>query len=244
MKKVAIVTGASYGIGETVSRMLLDGDYKVYGISRSKPKIDSSDFVWMKADLTNDEELNRLSSQIKESHINLLINNAGICYFKKTLDYTDEDFEKMFGLNFKVPIKVAQLFFDKLSGGLLFNISSLSDRYPDPDFGLYGSSKTALNLFFETMAAENNQVKIINILPSYVDTPMQHGMREGREFDWSICMMPEDISDAVSTVLSKIEEIASGSRVIIEQSIDDNEQYTPEMLWTYSVDERSLKKLR
>ena len=244
MNKTAVLTGASYGLGSSISKKLIELGYKVYGISRTKPDISNPNFIWIKADLLNDVELRSISGQVLEKHIDLLINNAGICYFKKTLDYTDDDFEKMFSLNFKVPVKIVQLFFDKLMGGLLLNVSSLSDRYPEPDFGLYGSSKTALNLFFETMAAENDQVKIINLLPSYVDTPMQHGMREGTDFDWSICMMPEDISEAVSALLSKIDEFESGSRVIIEKSIDEDEPYTPELLWTYSVAKKDLKRLR
>lgn len=244
MNKIAVITGASYGLGSSISSKLIELDYKVYGISRTKPSISGPNFIWIKADLLNSEELHLIRDQVSEKHIDVLINNAGICFFKKTLDYTDDDFNKIFNLNFKVPIKIAQLFFDELAGGLLLNISSLSDRYPDPDFGLYSSSKTALNLFFETMAAENDQVKIINILPSYVDTPMQHGMRKGKEFDWNICMMPEDISEAVNAILSNIGDIASGSRVIVEKSIEADELYTPEMLWTYSVAEKDLKKLR
>lgn len=244
MKKIAVVSGASYGLGEAISKKLLNLDYKIYGISRTKPHIDNAHFIWIKADLLNDSELNAIQDHIEEAHIDLLINNAGVCFLKKTLEYTDDDFNTMFGLNFTIHAKLAQRLFDKLKNGLMLNISSLADRYPDPTWGLYSSSKAALNLFFETMAKENKQVKIINILPSYVDTPMQHQLHDNTDFDWSQCMMPEDIANAVATVLSKIESIDTGSRVIIEKEINKNESYRPEKLWTYSVVKNELNALK
>lgn len=244
MKKTALVTGASYGLGEAISNKLLTLGYKVYGVSRTKPSIDNENFFWIKADLLDNSELNTVPKHIDESSLDLLINNAGICFLKKTLDYTDDDFDIMFNLNFKIHAKLTKLLFDKLTNGLIINISSLADRYPDPTWALYSSSKAALNMFFEIMAAENKQVKIINILPSYVNTPMQHQIHDNTDFDWSQCMLPEDIAEAIRIVLSKSEEIESGSRVIVEKQINEDEQYTPEKLWTYSAKQNKLKHIR
>lgn len=240
--RIAVVSGASYGLGAAICTKLIKIGYKVYGISRTKPQIEDVNFIWLKTDLLNDNQLQMLINRVSEPKIDVLVNNAGICFLKKTLDYTDDDFEKMFGLNFTIHIKVTKLFFEKLSNGLILNISSLSDRYPDPTWGLYSSSKTALNLFFETMAEENKQVKIINILPSYVDTPMQHQIHDNTDFDWSQCMAPEDIAEAIATVISKNENIETGSRVIIDKKVEKNEAYNPEKLWTYSVKTKKLNQ--
>lgn len=244
MQKTAVVTGASYGLGAAISNKLIDLGYKVYGISRTKPKIDNPNYIWIKVDLLQNADFPSILEQVSDKHLDLLINNAGACFLKKTLDYTDSDFEEMFAMNFKVHAKLTKLFFEKLTDGLVINISSLADRYPDPTWGLYGSSKAALNLFFETMANENRQVKIINILPSYVDTPMQHRIRNGTDFDWSQCMKPEDIADAIGNILADINKIVTGSRIIIEKNVDQDEKYIPEKLWVYSVDANRLKQLR
>ncbi len=203
MTKTAVVTGASYGLGEAISAKLLELGYKVYGVSRTPLKLESSNLVWIKADLLDDSELASISTQIKESSIDLLVNNVGTAFLQKTLDYTDADFEKMFALNFKVHVKITKLLFSRLAGGLILNTSSLSDRYPDSKWGLYGSSKAALNLFFETMAVENDQVKIINLLPSYVDTPLQHALHDQSSFDWDLCMTSAAVADAVGSVIVK-----------------------------------------
>jgi len=120
---------------------------EVYGISRSRPSIESPHFIWLKADLMDSSDITKIPTFIQEKAIDLLVNNAGTAFEKPALDYTDDDFEKMFTLNFKAPIKLTKALFPQLSNRLVVNISSVSDRYPDPLYGLYASSKAALNIF-------------------------------------------------------------------------------------------------
>ncbi len=244
MEKTAIVTGASYGLGEEMSRQLVKMGYKVYGASRSKPKFSDKNFIWIQADLTRDDNINKIPSHVSEDTIDVLINNAGTDFPQKALEYTDADFERMFILNFKVYAKLTKLLFSKLSGGLLLNISSLSDRYPDQEFGLYCASKAAVNIFFEAMAAEEPSVKIINILPSYVDTPLQHVLREGRDFDWNWCMKASDVADCIKQVIEARDQIETGTRVIIEKNENENAPYNPEKLWVYAAQTKKMCKVR
>ena len=53
MNKIAVITGASYGLGSSISSKLIELGYKVYGISRTKPSISGPNFIWIKADLLN-----------------------------------------------------------------------------------------------------------------------------------------------------------------------------------------------
>lgn len=244
MHKIAVVTGASYGLGEAISLKLLALGYKVYGISRSPLKVQHANFIWVKADLLKDSELRAVATNISEPKIDVLINNVGTAFTKKAREYTDIDFETTFSLNFKVHAKITQLLFKRLQGSTIINVSSLSDRYPDPGYALYGASKTALNLFFETMAAEEPQVKILNILPSYVDTPLQHIVNDGTDFNWDLCMQPEGIAKAVEYVLSHSNQFETGSRVIIEKTVTKGEPYTPEKLWAYSTTDNAITKIR
>ena len=142
MIKVAVVSGASYGIGEAISRELLGKNFKVYGISRSVPKISDSKFVWLKADLLDQKQLDSISKMVEEDSVDMLVNNAGTSFSESALEFKDEHFDTIFGLNFKAPIKLTLALMRKLTGGLIVNVSSLADRFPD---GLYGSSKAALN---------------------------------------------------------------------------------------------------
>lgn len=242
--KVAIVTGSSYGLGEAITKKLLLVNYKVYGVSRTKPKIKSEKLFWIEADLADTKNLKTVIEKISENKIDLLVNNAGTAFPQKTHDYTDEDFEKMYGLNFKSPAKLTALLLPKLKHGLIINISSLSDRYPDPDFGLYGSSKAALNLYFETMAAENPEIKIINILPSYIDTPLQHQIRDDK-FDYSVCMSIDEVANSISEVIIHSRKYDTGSRVAIVKDVKDFEgDYYPEKLWIHSTENKKIVKIK
>lgn len=241
--KIAVVSGASYGLGENISEKLLQTGYKVYGISRTEPKLNSQQFIWIKADLTLSDQLATIPKKITEDKIDVLVNNAGTCFLKKTLEYKDDDFEKMFSLNFKSPIKLSTILFPKLKGGLILNISSISDRFPDPNYGLYGSSKTALNLFFETMAAENTQVKIVNLLPSYIDTPLQHKLSDNTVFDWKQCMKVHEVAESLISIISHIADVSSGSRVIIIKNALEDSNYNPETLWVYTTSDKIMRKI-
>ena len=242
MVKIAVVSGSSYGIGEAISRKLLEMDFKVYGISRTHPKIDNPKFVWIKADLTNSAEIKAIPAQIGEESVDLLVNNVGTAFPDEILKFSDENFEKMFGLNFKAPIKLTLALFPKLENGLIINISSLADRFPD---GLYSCSKAALNLYFEALATENRRLKVINVLPSYVDTPLLRSLHnDDKDFSWGQTNRPEQTAEFVGYVVENPTEIESGSRVVVISSAQDDGEYDPEKLWLYITDKRALTRLK
>lgn len=245
MTKIAVVTGASYGLGEAICKKLLENDFKVYGISRTSPNIENPQFVWLKADLTDSSNITSIPLSISERNIDLLVNNAGTAFEKLALDFTDDDFEKMYTLNFKSPIKLTKVLFPKLSHGLIINISSISDRYPDPMYALYGSTKAALNIYFETIAEENKRVKVINLLPSYIDTPLQHKVSDvHKEFDWKITMQPDQVAEVVPYIVANEKEIETASRILVVSTDMGDKTKNPEKLFVYTVDNHKMKKVK
>lgn len=242
MTKIAVVSGSSYGIGEAISRKLLEKEFKVYGISRTAPKIDDPKFIWLKADLTSESDIKNIPDQIEEKSIGLLVNNAGTSVHEEVLEFDNEKFKLVFGLNFISPIKLTIALFPKLVNGTVINISSLADRFPD---GLYGSSKAALNNYFETIAAEHKNIKIISALPSYVDTPLLRSLHnDQKDFDWNQTNRPEQIAEFVDFILKNSENIESGSRVVVVSSTQDDGDYDPEKLWLFITDKRKLTRLK
>ncbi len=245
--KTAIVTGSSYGIGYSVTLKLLNEGYKVYGISRSETKIDNDNFVWLKCDLYSQEEIKESTKLIKEEKIDLLINNAGTAFKLRSLDLTSEDFYKMFDLNFKAPIYLTTLLKNKLAGGLIINTSSTSDRWTGIDYGLYSASKSSLNIYFDAIALENKNLKIINILPSYVNTPLQHRLNDevkDNEFEWSDAMDVDDVANAYINIIKNAEKYENCSRIMVvsDKLIGDTED--PEKLYYYNVDTKEVRKIK
>ncbi len=241
--KTAIVTGSSYGIGYSVSLKLLNEDYKVYGISRSETKIDNNNFVWLKCDLYNQEEIKESTKLIKEEKIDLLINNAGTHFEENGTDFSTDSFRKMFDLNFVAPILLSKYLLNKLESGTIINISSTSDRFAEAGSGLYCASKAALNMFFEAFSMENN-IKIIHLLPNYVDTPLQRGMKHEDNFDWGQCVSSDDVADTIIKITKDEIDLKTNTKIMVlnNKSLDATED--PEKLYYYDVDTEEIKKLK
>lgn len=242
--KTAIVTGSSYGIGYSVTSKLLDEGYKVYGISRSETKIDNDNFVWLKCDLYNQEEIKESTKLIREEKIELLINNAGTHFEEIGSDFSTDSFKKMFDLNFVAPILLSKLLINKLMGGTIINVSSTSDRFAEARSGLYCASKAALNMFFEAFSMENNNIKLIHLLPNYVDTPLQRSMKHDTNFDWDECVSSEDVSEVILEIATNKIRLENNSKIIILNNKSISAIEDPEKLWYYNVDTKEVKKLK
>jgi NAD(P)-dependent dehydrogenase (short-subunit alcohol dehydrogenase family) len=238
--KTAVVSGASYGIGKAVVKTLLAKGFKVYGLSRTKPGFSEPNFIWLKTDLLIDGDIKNVTQSIKEKNIDLLVNNAGTALHEEVLNYKEAQFEQIFGLNFKAPIKLTLALFPKLHGGLIVNISSLSDRFAD---GLYGSSKAALNNYFETIAQENPTVKIASILPSYVDTPLLRSLHDD-SFSWDDTNKPEQTASIVTYLIDHPTEVESGGRIVTVSSTQDDGDYDPEKLYLFITDKQKLTRIK
>ena len=242
--KTAIVTGSSYGIGYSVTSKLLNEGYKVYGISRSETKIDNDDFVWLKCDLYNQEEIKESTKLVKEEKIDLLINNAGTHFEETGTDFSTDSFKKMFDLNFISPILLSKYLSNKLEAGTIINMSSTSDRFAEAGSGLYCASKAALNMFFEAFSMENSDIKVIHLLPNYVDTPLQKRIQHRDNFDWEQCVSSDDIADIVIKIVKNKIKVQTNTKIMVlnNKSIDATED--PEKMYYYNVNTEEFKKLK
>src|SRR3972149_10738969 len=115
--KIAVVTGISYGLGKSICEVLLKNSFKVYGISRTDPSIENNNFIWIKADLYNDSDIKNLVDKIDEKKLDLLVNNAGTHIEEPALNFSQENFHKIFDLNFIAPILITKTLSKKLENG-------------------------------------------------------------------------------------------------------------------------------
>ena len=243
--KTAIVTGSSSGIGREISRTLLGMGFKVYGISKTICEFNDPNFVWIGADLTDSDEFKRISKIISEDVIDVIINDAGIAFELDSLSFSEDDFKKIFDINFKAPILLTQEFKSKIRGGTIINISSVSDRLVGEGYALYCSSKAALNIYFDVVALEEKNVNFISILPSYVDTPLLHKLQEGnKDFDWNATIKSQEIAEFIKEIINHKKEALNGARIIIvSEALKEDFEYI-ENLWGYNVTTKELTKLK
>lgn len=243
--KIAVVTGASYGLGKKICEKLLKNDFKIYGISRTKPLLENNNLIWIKANLYSDSDIKSLVDKINEDRLDLLVNNAGTHIEESALDFSQENFHKIFDLNFIAPILITKALSIKLNNGLIINISSTSDRFVEKNSGLYSASKSALNIYFDILALENKSLKILNILPDYVDTPLQHRLSDkSNNFDWTKCVTPEEIANFIFDTVTGKYDLISGIRIIVVNNKSMSATKDPEILYYYNTDTKKIKKLK
>ncbi len=184
-KHVALVTGASSGIGLGITLALLEQGYRVVAnsrtISKSKDLKPSADLVLVDGDISKKETaIKVVDTAMKHfGHIDLLVNNAGIYVPKPFTEYTPEDFETMIGTNvagyfFVTQQVVAQM--RKRKSGHIVSISTVLVDQPlaGAPISLPVITKSTIPAFSRALAMEYvaDGIRVNTISPGVVDTPM------------------------------------------------------------------------
>jgi len=182
---VAIVTGASSGMGLGITRGLLERGYRVVAnsrtISQSRELKPSADLVLVDGDIGKKETAVKVvDAALKHfDRIDLLVNNAGIYMPKPFTEYTPEDFETMIGTNvagyfFVTQQVVAQM--RKQKSGHIVSISAIVAEQPlaGAPISLPVITKSTLPAFSRALAMEfvADGIRANTISPGAVDTPM------------------------------------------------------------------------
>jgi NAD(P)-dependent dehydrogenase (short-subunit alcohol dehydrogenase family) len=180
---VAIVTGASSGIGLSLAQALLNRGYRVVAnsrtINKSKDLKPSTNLVLVDGDIGKKESAVKVAKSAVDSfgRIDLLVNNAGIFMPKKFTEYTEEDFELMLSTN------VASFFFmtqqvipqmrKQKSGHIVSICTSLVDQ-PVAGVSLPVLTKSSLVSTSRQLAIEyaSDGIRVNTVSPGVVNTPM------------------------------------------------------------------------
>jgi short-subunit dehydrogenase len=164
--RVAVVTGASAGLGAQLSRDLARAGATVVGLARTTERLDalarelrvhSPDSETITCDVADTDALRKalLTTAESHGHIDLLINNAAQDPGIRLLDIDEDDFRHTFDVNF-FPVVAATLAvmpaMAERGQGTIINVSSDGGRLPSPGPGAYPSSKAALAAFSESIS--------------------------------------------------------------------------------------------
>ncbi|GAA8907138.1 SDR family oxidoreductase [Helicobacter pylori] len=161
-QKVAIITGASSGIGLECALMLLDQGYKVYALSRHATLCVALNHALCESidiDVSDSNALKEvfLNISAKEDHCDVLINSAGYGVFGSVEDTPIGEVKKQFGVNFFALCEVVQFCLPLLKNkphSKIFNLSSIAGRVSMLFLGHYSASKHALEAYSDALRLE------------------------------------------------------------------------------------------
>ncbi len=188
--KVAVVTGASKGIGASIAKHLAaEGASVVVNYSSSKGGADQvvSDIknsggkaVAVKADVAKKADIEQLFAETKKNFgsVDILVNNAGIFEFLPLDQITEEHFHKQFNLNVLGLLLTTQQAVKDfgLNGGSIINISSVVSTFAPPGGSVYSGTKAAVDVVTKTLAKElgPRKIRVNAIQPGMIETEGTH----------------------------------------------------------------------
>ncbi len=206
--QIAVVTGASKGIGHATAEALAKEGAHVVLVSRSKDQLtaamDKLQSQGLKAsmqtaDVTDPAQVQRVvDTTMKElGRIDILVNNAGMGHFKPATEMSLEEFDEMWNLNMRavfVATKSVLPHMIKGNAGAIVNISSLAGKNSFKGGTGYCATKWALRGFASSLMLEvtEHNIRVITIFPGSVDTSFSSMNKRG-----DTITQPEDVASAI-----------------------------------------------
>ena len=210
--KIAIVTGASSGIGAEFSKILVEAGTKVYGLARSEAKLEEiqdklgDQFVPVPIDITN---YTSIKTWVYSTFINetpdILVNNAGIGIFSNVDELSIDDWHTMMNVNLSGVFYLTRLFVPLMKQNTnvchIVNIASVAGLMGNPTISGYNATKFGLRGFSEALFKELrfDGIKVTCFFPGSISTSFFDDIESVTLHD--NMMHPADIAKTLKYVL-------------------------------------------
>jgi NAD(P)-dependent dehydrogenase (short-subunit alcohol dehydrogenase family) len=239
--KVAIITGASKGIGEAIAYQYGKAGAKVVISSR---KIEAVEAVAQKFRTENIEvmaischmgDMEQIQNMIdktieKYGRIDIVVNNAVTNpIFGPVLQADLNAFDKMMAVNVKGPMflcQLAQPYMRKQGGGNIINISSVAGLSPEQGLGIYSVTKASLNMLTKVMAKEwgGENIKVNSICPGVIKTKFSKALTDNEFISKELLKQqpiqhfgePNDVADIALLLASEAGSYFTGSIITVD----------------------------
>ena len=237
--KVAIVTGASRGLGQGMCVALAQAGANIIGVSqgsmdetRQKVESEGKKFIEVKADLTKTDKIDEIISTAINNFgkIDILVNNAGIIRREDAVNYSEKDWDDTINLNlrtlFFLSQSVAKQFIKQNSGGKIINIASMLSYQGGIRVPAYTASKSAVMGLTKALANEfaKYNINVNAIAPGYMATDNTAPLRADEKRSGEILERipagrwgtPEDLAGTVIYLSSKASDYVNGYCIAVD----------------------------
>jgi glucose 1-dehydrogenase len=246
--KVAIITGSSSGIGQSIAiRLASEGAAVVInyrgnpdGANATKSQIESSSgkAITIQADVSKLADTQALIDQTYQQlgRCDILVNNAGIEKSAPFWDVTETDYDAVLNVNFKGAFFLTQSFVRRLRDakqpGRIINISSVHEDMVFPNFSTYCASKGAMRMLMRNLSVELGPLGITvnNIAPGAIATPINKSLLENKSqlnallnnIPLGRMGQPEEVANVAAFLASDEAAYVTGSTYFIDGGLIRN----------------------
>jgi glucose 1-dehydrogenase len=239
--KIALVTGASSGIGQaTAVRLGREGaavgvNYRSNedGAREAVREIEAAGgkAVAIQGDISREDDVKRMVRETIEAFgdLDILVNNAGLQTESPFLELSLEDWQKVISVDLTGTFLVSREAIAHMvesSGGALVNMSSVHQRIPWPNFAHYATAKGGMKLLTETLALEfaSRGVRVNAVAPGAIETPINAEKFEDPEqrkevealIPWDRVGQPEEIAACVAFLASDEASYVTGHTLFVD----------------------------
>jgi 3-oxoacyl-[acyl-carrier protein] reductase len=220
-KKVALVTGASRGIGAAIAQRLIQDGFFVVGTATSESGAEkivenyAENGTGMVLDVRDGDAIDALVSEIEQKYgsVLLLINNAGITKDNLLLRMSEDDWDDILNIHLKAVYRLSKRVLKgmtKARFGRIINISSVVAHLANPGQANYSAAKAGIEAFSRSLAKEmgSRQITVNSIAPGFIATEMTEQLSEDvrKKMSDQVALNrlgePQDIANAVSFLAS------------------------------------------
>jgi 3-oxoacyl-[acyl-carrier protein] reductase len=238
--KVAVVTGASKGIGAAIARKLgAEGAKVVVNYATDKTgaeevvkdiKSAGAEAVAVKANVADSNEVDRLFVEAKKAFgkIDVLVNNAGVYEFRPLEQIDEPHFRKHFDLNVLGLLLTTKAAVGNINGdgGSIINVSSVASKTPPAGSSVYSATKGAVDVLTRSLAQElgPRKIRVNTLAPGFTDTEGVRALPEdGPEFrNYAVSRTPlgrvgtaDDIASAALFLASDDSRWITGEEILV-----------------------------
>lgn len=240
--RVALVTGAGSGIGQSIAKHLSEAGAKVLIVGRTEKTLMETanlheNISYMVTDINHSENVAKVMAEVKEKYgkLDLLVNNAGLAPVTPLGNIDLKEYETTFTTNVKAVIDLTQTALSMLieSKGNVINISSTAAEKPIANMSVYSASKAAMSALTHSWAKEQakNAVRFNNVVVGPIETPIydktaldDEGAKKHREFVLSTIPMghygtPEDVAAIVLFLASDAAAFITGADFAVDGGV-------------------------